>query len=73
MEAHPVQEVTERLPILAVFARRSVVEARPETYKLVEVASEEVAWFKVRAWRVVEPETRKEEFTVEEASERKPL
>ena len=28
---HPVQVVTVRLPILAVLARRSVVEARPET------------------------------------------
>ena len=29
--AHPVQEVTVRLPILATFALRLVVEARPET------------------------------------------
>ena len=37
-EPQPVQLVTVKFPILAVFDRRSVVEARAETNRLVDVA-----------------------------------
>lgn len=45
---------------------------RPEIAKPVVVAEVPVAVPKVKDWRVVEPATRSEEFTVEEARERKP-
>ena len=44
-----------KLPIEAVLVRNSVVEARPETKRLVVVAAVPVAFWKVRFWRVVEP------------------
>jgi len=45
---------------------------RPETARLVVVAAVVVAFVAVKFWRVVEPETRKDELTVEEALEKKP-
>ncbi len=47
-DPHPVQEVTVRLPRLATLARRSVVDARPETYRLVEVAEVMMAFVAVK-------------------------
>lgn len=48
-----------RLPILAMFARKLVVEASEETNKLVVVADVPVAFWKVRLWNVVEPLTKR--------------
>ena len=43
-----------RLPIMPVFALKSVVEARPEIWREVVVALVPVAFVKVKFWRVVE-------------------
>ena len=53
-------------------ARKSVLEAMPETSKFVVVALVVVALIAVKDCRVVEPATRKDELTVEEALEKKP-
>ena len=59
-EPQPVQLVTVKLPMLAMLERSSVVEARLETWRLVEVELDErrvviVLEPAVKAWRVEEP------------------
>ena len=50
---------TDKLPMLAVLARKLVVEARPETYRLVLVAFELVAFCAVKSCKVEEPVSRR--------------
>lgn len=54
----PVRLLTD-----ATLARRLVVEAKPETNKLVVVALVVVELRLVKFWRVVEPETYKSPWT----------
>ena len=61
------------MPNKPVLALRLVVEAKPETYRSLEVAEVVVPLVATNDCNVVEPATRSEELTVEEARERKPL
>jgi hypothetical protein len=47
-----------REPIVAAFDLKFVVEARPETYRLVDVAFVPVALAKVKFWSVVDEVTK---------------